>query len=127
MLGNIETVNKSDIWTFKFFFSNSKLPCVITFFHILCMLGFLMIRYRFFMITKCMLQILYDKCYRFFYALKRVNDDLQLQMQIWTACSPISCVLINNMMCIVNSIRFITNLLIIIIVIHVEPSKITKP
>ena len=32
MLGNIETVNKSDIWTFKFLFSNSKLPCVITFF-----------------------------------------------------------------------------------------------
>ena len=28
------------------------------------------------------------------------------------------------MMCIVNSIRFITNLLIIIIVIHVEPSGI---
>ena len=28
------------------------------------------------------------------------------------------------MMCIVNSIRFITNLLIIIIVIHVKPSGI---
>ena len=45
-----------------------------------------------------MLQILNDKCYRFFYALKRVNDDLQLQMQIWTACLPINCVLINPTM-----------------------------
>ena len=76
------------------------------------------------MITKCMLQILYDKFYRFFYALKRVNDDLQLQMQIWTACSFDQPHNARNMMCIVNSIRFITNLLIIIIVIHVEPSGI---
>ena len=45
-----------------------------------------------------MLQILYDKFYRLFDALKRVNDDLQLQMQIWTACSPINCVLINPTM-----------------------------
>ena len=55
---------------------------------------------------------------------KACYDVLQLEMQIWTHGSPMNCVFINSTLqeiwCAVsNSIRFITNQLII--VINVEP------